>query len=280
MALVKCLEHSPADLRAALHTAAQATMTYSKKGPKTKIKRNEELQMEETYHFIGYVPAKGRIWELNGLRSSGPLEVGEVPEPGHGELKWMDIVRPALRNRMQRLQNDHIRFNLLAIVDGQYEKISDELEMLKRQRKLLERRLNEEYPGGWLDQVCRLSAILFLVTKLTGHRTSQIEKELVEESAKAFTTTVLPDGTPGPTFSADFGSRKMDMEMSMLDMPVRKLLDVWRGCVGLANIARPMVEDEIRAAERAHVRVISHFLAVPTDLMHINLTYPLHCLTD
>lgn len=131
-------------------------MDYSKKGGKkrkSKSKRDENAEaVEDTYHFIGYVPAHGRVWELNGLRSSGPLEVGKIPQ-GPDHPPWMDIVRPAVRKRMRRLENDHIRFNLLAIVEGRYEKVSDELEMLKRQRKHLERRLDEAYPDGWTDKV-------------------------------------------------------------------------------------------------------------------------------
>ena len=43
---------------------------------------------------------------------------------------------------------DHIQFNLLAIVENKYQKASDELEMLKREKLALERRLNEEFNGA------------------------------------------------------------------------------------------------------------------------------------
>ena len=44
---------------------------------------------------------------------------------------------------------NNIRFSLLAIVDGLYEKASDELEMLKREWIALERRLGV----GWEEKV-------------------------------------------------------------------------------------------------------------------------------
>ena len=47
----------------------------------------------------------------------------------------------------------HIQYNLLAIVDDPYLRASDELEMLKRERSTLERRLTEVHPGGWEDKV-------------------------------------------------------------------------------------------------------------------------------
>lgn len=91
---------------------------------------DEFEEEEETYHFIGYVPAHGKVWELDGLKS-GPLEVGELTTtsmlPSEGGFNanqgWMDVVRPALRMKMEKYgasgKNDgsNIRFNLLAIVD-------------------------------------------------------------------------------------------------------------------------------------------------------------------
>jgi ubiquitin carboxyl-terminal hydrolase L5 len=100
----------------------------SRKGKgKEKDQNSDKDKEEETYHFIGYVPAYGKVWELDGLKS-GPLEVGELSEdssstsskdPNRG---WMDVVRPALRMKMEKYggsANDgsNIRFSLLAIVE-------------------------------------------------------------------------------------------------------------------------------------------------------------------
>lgn len=81
-----------------------------------------------------------------------------------------------------------------------------------------------------------------------------MDKDLLAESEMVFNTTVIPDGTPGHVFGSDFASRKMEIEMSILDAPVRKLVDMWQACVRQARSARLAVEDEIRAAERAQVR--------------------------
>ena len=113
---------------------------------------------QDAYHFIGYVPAHGRVWELDGLRPQ-PVEVGTLP--AGAEHAWMDVVRPALRLRMQRQAasgaEEHIRYNLLALVDDPYLQASDALEMLKRERGALERRLSEAYPHGWADRVRSLT---------------------------------------------------------------------------------------------------------------------------
>lgn len=166
---------SPADLHAARHAVAMKVIKDMKRknvsnsipGQKkrrpssSKAKRGTKQSEEhqDTYHFIGYVPCGGKVWELDGLRIAGPLEVGEISQSGHPDPRqgWMDIVRPALRLRMQRhLSGDareQIRYNLLAIVDDQYTKLSDSLEMLKRERIALERRFNESYSEGWSDKV-------------------------------------------------------------------------------------------------------------------------------
>lgn len=132
---------------------------------------------EETYHFIGYVPAHGKVWELDGLKS-GPLEVGELPVSSHGSSSssapgaqhpeeaqnsdWMSVARPALRMKMERYggsatSGTNIRFSLLAIVDDLYQKASDELEFLKREKVVLERKLmqqTEQWKGDqWLSKV-------------------------------------------------------------------------------------------------------------------------------
>lgn len=68
----------------------------------------------------------------------------------------MDIVRPAIKKQMQHVQKnetDLLRYNLLAIVEDKYQKASDVLEMFKRERNQLERRLNEAYSDGWHDKV-------------------------------------------------------------------------------------------------------------------------------
>ncbi|KAH9475453.1 Ubiquitin carboxyl-terminal hydrolase 2 [Psilocybe cubensis] len=141
-----------------------------------------EQAEEETYHFIGYVPAHGKVWELDGLKS-GPLEVGELPSPPppppplsssspsstsptstspsplpsssshphntnpHPHNGWMDIARPALRLKMDKYGGSaaggsNIRFSLLAIVDDAYCAAQDEWEFCRRDWVGLQRALS------------------------------------------------------------------------------------------------------------------------------------------
>jgi ubiquitin carboxyl-terminal hydrolase L5 len=158
-------DRSPPDLRGALNAIATSTLDDAKKKKPPATKRTpakattsktassaktkkEESDGEEAYHFIGYVPAYGKVWELDGLKS-GPLEVGELSDVPGETKTWMDVVRPALRMKMQKYGGaeggNNIRFSLLALVDGLYENASDNLEFLKRERLAIERRMN----AGW-----------------------------------------------------------------------------------------------------------------------------------
>lgn len=98
----------------------------------------------------------------DGLKS-GPLEVGELNNTMSTQ-GWMNIVRPVINMKMRKYgggaDGGDIRFNLLALVDDHYLAASDELELLKREKKALERRLDETYPNGWKDQVYFISSIL------------------------------------------------------------------------------------------------------------------------
>jgi len=174
--------HRPADIRGATNALAIKTLDdaakaeRSMKPPPTKRRKlaaakkkkltnpDAELNQDEAYHFIGYVPFRGKVWELDGLKS-GPVEVGELPSPsspsGSGTTvhrSWMDVVQPVLRMKMRKYGGGDdgagsIRFNLLAIAKDQFCKFSDQLELLKRDRVALERQLNDAYPEGWDDMV-------------------------------------------------------------------------------------------------------------------------------
>lgn len=174
---------SPADIRGAYHALTTAALESAKVRAKeakaaslppakkrktsassSRTKRKaapaRDTEKLDAYHYIGYVPARGRVWELDGLRAAGPLDVGEIHSDGaasESRAGWMDVVRPVLQRRMQRVLEGggegHIQYNLLAIVDDLYLGASDELELLKRERAAVERRLGGCFPDGWADKV-------------------------------------------------------------------------------------------------------------------------------
>lgn len=160
--------------------AAERAKRKNKPAAKKKKKADEDEDEDDdsdgetVYHYVGYgresrcdittddqnfsyVPFKGKVWELDGLRV-GPLEVGEIPSISkgndEGSQEWLEVVRPAIRIKIESLQGlgHDIRFNLLALVEGGWEKRSDEFELLRREKRALERRLDRLDPE-WKTKV-------------------------------------------------------------------------------------------------------------------------------
>nr|CAG4641052.1 EOG090X0A33 [Eulimnadia texana] len=84
---------------------------------------------DETYHFIGYVPIDGRLYELDGLKD-GPVDLGPVPNAD----EWIDVVRPVIEKRIQRYSAGEIRFNLMAVVSDR--KLEYERQLAEIQQQL------------------------------------------------------------------------------------------------------------------------------------------------
>ena len=71
-------------------------------------------------------------------------------------------------------------------------------------------------------------------------------------ASEAFVTSVQP-AVPGPTFAQGFGSRKLEREVAILNMPQLDLVNAWEECVKAAIHAKIAVEDEIMKSIRANV---------------------------
>jgi ubiquitin carboxyl-terminal hydrolase L5 len=57
----------------------------------------------------------------------------------------------------------------------------------------------------------------------------------------------------GTTFAQDFGARKMDMSIKVLNMPERDLIPAWETCIRNTLRAKVGVEDEVAKAKRSNV---------------------------
>lgn len=53
------------------------------------------FQDDEAYHFVGYMPIEGRLYELDGLRE-GPIDHGPIAP----DQDWLDVVRPIILKRI------------------------------------------------------------------------------------------------------------------------------------------------------------------------------------
>eukprot|EP00299_Pterocystis_sp_00344_P013729 c6758_g1_i1.p1 GENE.c6758_g1_i1~~c6758_g1_i1.p1 ORF type:complete len:311 (+),score=49.74 c6758_g1_i1:43-975(+) len=80
---------------------------------------------DDVFHFISYVPVKGRLYELDGLKA-GPIDLGEITEIG-----WQKMASAVISERILRYTNAEIRFNLLAVVNSQLSVLTSRLEQLQ-----------------------------------------------------------------------------------------------------------------------------------------------------
>jgi len=72
---------------------------------------------DDVYHFVGYIPIDGRIYELDGLKE-GPIDHGAAG------TNWTETVRPIIEERMQRYKEGEIHFNLMAVVEDKIQKFT------------------------------------------------------------------------------------------------------------------------------------------------------------
>lgn len=79
---------------------------------------------DDVYHFIAFVPHKGRVYELDGLKP-GPIDHGTCGDD------WVAVIRSVLQKRIDSASSSEITFNLMAVV-------ADKKEVLEKQLKSIE----------------------------------------------------------------------------------------------------------------------------------------------
>jgi len=72
-------------------------------------KDDKDDKDDEAFHFIGYVPIGGQLYELDGLKH-GPIKLGEC-----NLNNWLEKVKPVIETRIAKYSAKEIRFNLLAL---------------------------------------------------------------------------------------------------------------------------------------------------------------------
>jgi len=92
----------------------------------------QEEKGEEAYHFVAYIPYKGKIFELDGLQE-GPIECAGYD--AGTENSWHEACQKVLRERMEaytKSGQSEIRFNLLKVVKNRQAVYVPKLEALQK----------------------------------------------------------------------------------------------------------------------------------------------------
>ncbi|KAH8314933.1 hypothetical protein KR074_004002, partial [Drosophila pseudoananassae] len=83
---------------------------------------------EDVYHFVGFMPIKGHLYELDGMQE-GPIELAEI---AMGQ-NWLDVARPIIEARMHRYSVGEIHFNLMALVSDRQRYYERQIQLLVHQ---------------------------------------------------------------------------------------------------------------------------------------------------
>jgi len=91
-------------------------------------KQPKSSEDDEAFHFVGYVPVNGHLYELDGLKR-GPVLVGECTLDN-----WLAVARPAIESRIQQYSQKEIRFNLLALCQDRVQLLDKQLAAVNEQK--------------------------------------------------------------------------------------------------------------------------------------------------
>ncbi|KAK2794975.1 hypothetical protein FQN52_006854 [Onygenales sp. PD_12] len=107
---VKRVHNSFARKMDVLNADLQLKQEATSRKPRGKKASQDYDDTEAGFHFIGFVPAKGKLWKFDGLERQ-PQNLGDCSGDS-----WMDLARPEILSRMAEYEEDQIEFSILGLV--------------------------------------------------------------------------------------------------------------------------------------------------------------------
>lgn len=85
---------------------------------------------DDVFHFIGYTPINGKVFELDGLKD-GPISLGPTG------TNWIGAARTEIQRRMSKFKPGEVHFNLMAIIKDRKVAAEKELADLEDEMKAM-----------------------------------------------------------------------------------------------------------------------------------------------
>lgn len=89
------------------------------------LESSRPKQTEDAFHFVAFIPANGRLYELDGLQPA-PIDHGEYGDD------WRKLASEVLMERVASFSITEIRFNLLAVVNDVLKASEERVEELAK----------------------------------------------------------------------------------------------------------------------------------------------------
>ena len=105
-------------------TIRNAHTSFAKPDPFVMDPEDKQKLMgkkEDVYHFVAYIPFRGKVYELDGLQA-GPILLGDAGDD------WWKIAKPAVQSRMARYED--ITSCLLSVCRSKIARLTEEMETL------------------------------------------------------------------------------------------------------------------------------------------------------
>lgn len=94
--------------------------------------KKKGTKSDDVYHFVSYVPFKGKLYELDGLQP-GPILLGGLPEDGD----WISLAKTEINKRIRLFEGHEIRFNLLALCESQAQQATGDIKLINLRKSRL-----------------------------------------------------------------------------------------------------------------------------------------------
>ncbi len=83
--------------------------SFARPEPFEVIQSKKNDEGGDAFHFISYVPFKGKLYELDGLQK-GPILIGDC-----SNVPWIEVAKEEINKRIMLYESSEIRFTLLAV---------------------------------------------------------------------------------------------------------------------------------------------------------------------
>lgn len=220
----------------------------------------------EAFHFVSYVPIKGRLFELDGLKAY-PTDHG----PWGEEEEWTDKARRVIMERIGLATAGEpyhdIRFNLMAVVPDRRIKYESKLHVLKMNRQTvlegLQQLIRVTQPELVQDRKAQESSPPE-ETSLTVKKEAESDSGKAQatadpsrtESAESSSSQSQPEPNPSSTSRSKAPRKQVLCSQNSPPAPPTPTVQRWPAFLDNHNYAKsPMQEEEDLAAGVGRTRV-------------------------